>query len=125
MKPDKKALWVEALRSGDYQQGQYNLRVGDRYCCLGVLCDLYAKEHAQDENKQWDIHSREDSVYEFLAETELLPVDVQKWAGIQDPSGHIMRGQVIIGGSYSSLSGLNDDEGMTFEELADVIEAKL
>lgn len=32
--------WVAALRSGDYQQGYDFLRVGDRFCCLGVLGDL-------------------------------------------------------------------------------------
>lgn len=38
-----KAQWVEALRSGRYQQGKNVLRsLSDNYCCLGVLCDLIA-----------------------------------------------------------------------------------
>lgn len=44
MNPEVKALWLNALRSGEYQQGTGKLKQtygGDqRYCCLGVLCDL-------------------------------------------------------------------------------------
>ena len=32
--------WIEALRSGEYQQGRRYLKKGDNYCCLGVLCEL-------------------------------------------------------------------------------------
>lgn len=27
--------WVEALRSGKYQQGEKTFRTNDKYCCLG------------------------------------------------------------------------------------------
>lgn len=41
MKADLKAKWLEALRSGKYEQGSGVLRDNaDRFCCLGVLCDL-------------------------------------------------------------------------------------
>lgn len=41
MNPEWKKKWLEALRSGKYVQGQNVLRSdGNRYCCLGVLCDL-------------------------------------------------------------------------------------
>lgn len=46
LRPSVKASWLEALRSGDYQQGMGTLRtmgagsLPDRFCCLGVLCDL-------------------------------------------------------------------------------------
>lgn len=32
--------WVAALRSGQYQQGEQQLRHGDKFCCLGVLRDI-------------------------------------------------------------------------------------
>lgn len=32
--------WVEALESGKYQQGRNRLRNFDRFCCVGVLCDV-------------------------------------------------------------------------------------
>ena len=45
MNKEWKEKWVTALRSGKYQQGQGVLRSkDDKFCCLGVLCDLFAKE---------------------------------------------------------------------------------
>ena len=35
-----RAKWVDALRSGKYQQTRSALRLGDTYCCLGVACDV-------------------------------------------------------------------------------------
>lgn len=41
MNAEIKAKWIEALRSGKYEQGRGRLRSEDnKYCCLGVLCDL-------------------------------------------------------------------------------------
>ena len=41
-------IWVDALRSGEYKQGQYTLRrcravpppYSYKYCCLGVACKV-------------------------------------------------------------------------------------
>jgi hypothetical protein len=41
---DDKARWTTALRSGTYQQGTHYLRSGDRFCCLGVACDVFDPE---------------------------------------------------------------------------------
>lgn len=58
-----KQRWIEALRSGDYEQGKGYLRVGEydqfgneryRYCCLGVLCNLIRPEG-------WDYDLDEDT----------------------------------------------------------------
>lgn len=35
-----KKLWLKALRSGEYKQGKLALRIKNKYCCLGVLCDI-------------------------------------------------------------------------------------
>ena len=40
MDPVLKKKWVVALRSGKYEQGKEALRNGDKYCCLGVLCEI-------------------------------------------------------------------------------------
>lgn len=42
-------LWLNALRSGQYQQGFGRLKEGNNFCCLGVVCDLAAK----DGGKHW------------------------------------------------------------------------
>lgn len=41
MNPAIKHKWVEALRSGEYKQAGGHLKTSDnRYCCLGVLCEV-------------------------------------------------------------------------------------
>ena len=40
MKKKLKQEWIEALNSGEYQQGQTYLYKDKRYCCLGVLCEV-------------------------------------------------------------------------------------
>lgn len=40
MTPKLKAKWLDALRSGKYQQGHNTLHPTDKFCCLGVLCDV-------------------------------------------------------------------------------------
>lgn len=49
MKKNIKKQWLAALNSGKYKQGQEELLYIDddgdkRYCCLGVLCNLWARE---------------------------------------------------------------------------------
>jgi hypothetical protein len=40
MKPELKAKWVAALRSGEYPQGKDFLQSNGKFCCLGVLCEV-------------------------------------------------------------------------------------
>lgn len=48
MKTKIKNKWIEALLSGKYNQGQGNLRLRDsgedKFCCLGVFCDIVEPE---------------------------------------------------------------------------------
>ena len=51
-----KQQWVTALRSGEYTQARWNLQTEQGFCCLGVLCDLYAKETGT----EWEVSTTED-----------------------------------------------------------------
>ena len=82
MKPDIKAQWLTALRSGDYQQGRGHLRRGDQYCCLGVLCNLYGKAVGA----EWDNQYGPDRVHTIHGSEYVLPLEVQKWAGVDSPN---------------------------------------
>lgn len=105
MKANIKERWLAALRSGDYKQGTDRLRIENTFCCLGVLCDLYAQETKTD----WIVD--EIGNYEFLEGWGALPLDVQDWAQLPQ----------IMGRYISSLN----DEGKRFEELADLIEQEI
>ena len=98
--------WAAALASGEYKQGKGQLRKGDKFCCLGVLCNLHAQEHPEIAAKQ-----KHKSTY--LGEKGELPEHVQEWAGMNSADGYI---------TYNAgLIGMNDIEGKSFAEIAKVI----
>lgn len=101
MTPELKTKWLEALRSGNYKQGQNRLRHKDEtFCCLGVLCDVV------DPSKWLSIRGDESYLYGdsrgFLTFSLLQEVD-------------------MTDSQQRKLAGLND-EGTTFSEIADHIE---
>ena len=112
MNEQVKQKWLSALRSGDYKQTQLHLHTDDGFCCLGVLCDLYGKEH----NVEWEL-ANGDTYYEFQDQTAYLPLPVVEWAGTgsHDP---------YISSQSLTLTEFNDN-GYTFNEIADLIEKHL
>ncbi len=111
---EHRRLWVEALRSGKYQQGRMalrDLRTGG-FCCLGVACQISGLG-------AW-------SAFPDVAETPMyqigdvhysrmyLPYPVRKWLGLATDSG-------VLVGSGNTLSAKNDG-GASFTEIADIIE---
>jgi hypothetical protein len=113
MDKDVKKLWIDALRSGKYQQGKFALNYQDRFCCLGVLCDLYDQQRCGD--TLW--YQQENGVKGIGGSLHHLPVPVREWAEIEsyDPP-------VIYNGRTMVISDLNDHEKLSFEELANIIE---
>ena len=122
MNIEVKAQWLNALRSGEYKQGTGCLREGDKYCILGVLCDLYVK---QVHEVEWDAGKERFSLY---GNGSSLPDQVSRWAGLGDnrlprnPYVDIKREGLLEG--RQPLAALND-EGWSFEEIADLIEEHL
>ena len=115
MNPQVKEKWVNALRSGDYKQTTGNLyEPGVGYCCLGVLTDLYLKE----KGLEWDTTKSSTGWVCFEDEFEFLPESVMQWAGLKDNRGTY--DNVI---ESPALTDLNDN-GISFNEIADVIESK-
>ncbi len=118
MKPEIKEKWLAALRSGEYQQCAGALRRSDHHgnlthCCLGVLCDLAAKDGIG----KWEAEHFISGGYRDIG---LLTGEVVEWAGTQDYNPDV----VVDDAKGSNLAMLNDN-GRTFAEIADVIEAQL
>jgi len=103
-----KTKWLKALRSGEYKQTTSALRDDRGYCCMGVLCDVHAKEF----NRKWN----KDEGYSYFQSCVVLPSEVIKWAELNysDP---------MVGDR--SLSYYNDTEGNNFDEIADIIKETL
>lgn len=96
--------WVEALRSGKYEQGVGYLCKDGNYCCLGVACDLFADHKVKINNS---------IVYDGNYYT--MPPSVMKKLGLTEECGQY---------DENSLSYLNDHDEYTFEQIADLIESR-
>lgn len=123
MKQEIKERWVEALRSGKYEQGTGSLTTGSgRYCCLGVLCDLAVADGAIEPPTLVEGVEGRGDVMAYRAETEHLPRLVQLWAGLEQHSPEVLVDPDE--GSWQELVELNDNTGLNFHEIADLIEAQ-
>jgi len=113
--------WVEALRSGKYKQGKAKLAEKNTdgsfsYCCLGVLCDVANLKYIVDkasgtngiiEAKAYYINDERHRSFAFLP---LDPRFQNIWENVM--SCDSMEQHLIT----------MNDEGSTFEEIADWIE---
>jgi len=112
MNPEIKKRWIEALNSDEYKQTKMFLKDSTGFCCLGVLTDLYIKDH----NQEWNLD--EYGKYSFQLEGGVLHTYVVNWSGLNydDPYYHDSNTDDDI-----YLSVLNDS-GRSFKQIAQVIE---
>ncbi len=114
VKPEIKKRWVEALRSGEYNQAIGSLRktlddgVTVGYCCLGVLCDVVRFDP--------EIHGEADMHW-----------DGNRFGGLTAEPPFAIDQYVTVGGSddWTALIERNDGDGgprRTFTQIADLIE---
>jgi len=118
--------WVDALRSGKYQQTTNCLNNARGHCCLGVLAEVY-------EQKTGDELPRDKSG--FIIGSGLIHTDMYGWAlrnvgvwvGLQTDMGCFFNDQKIPIMGYDtqgSLAKLNDQYRIEFSAIADVIESE-
>ncbi len=122
MNADVKAKWLAALRGEleespgkPFVQGTGQLRADGRHCCLGVLCELYRRDTGRGgwgRSSEFEDGGRDSSV-------ATVPHGVAVWAGfparVRTPFIHALS---------RSLADLNDN-GSSFSDIADIIEAQL
>ena len=106
MNEEVKRLWCGALESGEFDQGSDTLRYGDRFCCLGVLCELYRRHTGQG---AWDGHH---FVTGSQRNRHTLPPEVVSWAGLRDENPD-------LGGLCAAE--WNDDRKKSLREIARLI----
>ena len=102
--------WIDALRSGTFKQGREKLRSNrNRYCCLGVACELLPKKF----NIKW-VKEKGELLYgldinKSEAEYYRLPEEILHYIGIDTSSeNHLIR--------------MNDEERKSFARIADFLE---
>lgn len=104
-----KKEWVKALRSGDYEQGKWNLcqefpsDEGPKFCCLGVLCDIaFEGDWILNSEFRWEFH------YKNTFACNLLK---QGWV---DEIGLDVHQHTVL--------SVKNDHGESFEQIANYIE---
>ena len=133
--------WVRALRSGKYKQGRRYLKQKDdngklRYCCLGVLCELYQAERARKKKRKLVVdadatggkfclfsfrqHRVRTAGYEQV--TGELPTPVMRWAGMRTPIGEYNGDDGFVDNPGKALTVDNDVRRKSFRRIATVIE---
>lgn len=114
MDKEIKVKWLEALRSGNYKQGRRCLRKDDRFCCLGVLCDI-------SKLGKWEAPNGAYCGMGYVTpegfEDTTLTTELKDFAGLE---GHFC----------TLLADMNDGTentgiSKTFEQIANYIEANL
>ena len=135
---EHRKLWIEALRSGQYDQTAGALKASYasdllshpdqdvKYCCLGVACEISGLgEWYNDHTPVYQIRG------EYTTDNcTTLPALVQAWLGLDNNNGSHVRG-----GQEQNPSGPNNfrspislatlnDSGHTFDEIADIIESE-
>jgi hypothetical protein len=114
-----KKLWIEALRSGEFKQGQGYLERDGRYCALGVLSVLAMLEGVCTYNYK-------DGLGLFDNRQFKLSYNVMKWADIAQDDEHFLNPiehsvLINIKGSLTTVMDLND-QGKSFKQIANLIE---
>lgn len=101
--------WIPALRSGEYRQGRTVLRHDQAFCCLGVAADLLIR--LGETSTQWEA-TEFGECYTLADEAGHLPATIRKAIGLSEVE-------------QQDLISLNDEDGKTFPEIADYIEAHI
>ena len=110
MKSNVLTRWIAALRSDDYEQIRDHLSNGpDKFCALGVLCELYRQDHASLScwtQNSWTFFDGRDY------HTNTPPIKVRTWADLSDDD--------IV-----TVQRWNDIEEFSFQQIADLLSLNL
>jgi hypothetical protein len=109
MNQEIKKKWLIALKSDKYEKGKHFLFKDNKYCCLGVLCDIYAIEYKLD-NTQIKLLSNDN-------ENKILSSEVVCWSGLNE------KNPSLYFPNLTSIAEINDNSE-TFEEVIKIIEEK-
>jgi hypothetical protein len=85
--PEVKTLkqkWVDALRSGKYEQAYCVVRMHDKFCALGVLADVYDPEGWHLDDHRLNVHSAYNKAGFGLSQNDINSIvtvnDGHKWS---------------------------------------------
>lgn len=138
---ERVALWIQALRSGEYVQGLYKLETTDdtgakKHCCLGVAIRVAMANGCEGITEiERDVDGRDYVKHtSFITEgtptegvSSELPPEVMNWYGLPDPYHGNPAVSPVVVSEYGTQSqfhaiGANDNQQWTFDMIADGLE---
>jgi hypothetical protein len=106
----RRSEWLRRLRSGEYKQGKSYLNRDGNMCCLGLVCEILADDGLLRREGEPHVYYH-DGCKQF---DRWLPPVAMKAMGMTDECG----------GWEGGLSlSLKNDSGMSFPQIADLIES--
>lgn len=123
--------WVDALRSGEYDQGFSRLEtlyiedgeiIHRKLCCLGVACRVFMANNPGEMIADDDIIKNRTTFVSVKSpedfESGILPNIVKEWLEVVETNPIIRDAE----GHYHTAASLNDSGSYTFEGIADLLE---
>jgi hypothetical protein len=129
-----RSQWLEALRSGDYEQGSKVLRNKSytgkyEYCCLGVLCEITGIPYDSDASaplsglgdgistKELETRLKQVGMPDFMMVEWKYNLNLRVKEPRQDLDSFATKKDFV-----TALATMNDDMGMSFSDIAHYIE---
>ena len=98
----------EALESGTFQQARKRLRIDNKFCCLGVICEIFRVSEKKGEWSTGDIFVLPGG---FTTAKSFLPTIVGDWCGIRPLLQH-------------ELVRANDEQELSLAEISAKLRGK-
>lgn len=134
MPVNKERVWllVEALRSGEFNQGTNMLRTpSDEYCCIGVGCEVARREGIGiGWKKPTDEDASKGGMWTFDGHGTAFSPKLMDWYGFPYRSQYGSGDPVLLGdlgvarSEIQTMISTNDNDHWTFEQIADALEAR-
>jgi len=103
-------LWIEVLRSGLYEQGKGKLQNGNKFCCLGVACDIFIPHNKLSKigsDMFGTIPGSQPACPEWLSNINTI---------------YVGKASIDNSSFAMSLIGMNDAGNASFDEIADMLQ---
>lgn len=98
--------WLEALESGNFEQGFSQLCRGGAYCCLGVGAEIFRTTESREKNLDEVVFDGHSGIAPTYLQVALkLHSDI---GTANNETGH-------------NLVTLNDEDGLSFKEIAAIV----
>jgi hypothetical protein len=110
------AAWMDALRSEEFVKSTGDLRNDRGYCCLGVACEVAARNGIIE-----PAYYEADGSWSYGGEHALLPEAVARWLGLPEMDGNVFLGEMRML-EYDGITEVNDKTETTFPQIADLLE---